>query len=78
MTTIFFDSHGAACVVCDPEHADAEAFGPAGTSRLATVEDLARAGLVLRRGQTAWSAALAAGRLVRGEEPHEFDTLEET
>jgi hypothetical protein len=74
-TPIFFDSHGNAHITCRCDHPDAAAFGPAGCSREATADDLARSGLRVVRGKTAWHAAVKAGRLVRAEEPHEFDAL---
>jgi hypothetical protein len=30
---VFFDSHGSLWTACKPDHPDAEAFGPHGTSR---------------------------------------------
>jgi hypothetical protein len=42
---VFFDSHGKAWTPCSGEHPEARAFGPAGTSRELTTQELEALGL---------------------------------
>lgn len=75
MSTVFFlDSHGGLWATCELNHPGAEAFGPTGVAREATPEE---AGLAVQDGETAYSAARRAGRLVEGEceEWPTWDTL---
>lgn len=54
----FFDSWGAMWTPCDPGHPQAESFGPTGTARPCACAEV---GFAQGKGQSAWSAAGAAG-----------------
>jgi hypothetical protein len=71
--TFFFDTFGGLWMVCDADHPEAEAFGPAGCARPV---DMAKVGLVGDENhRTAFAAAARDGRVLRGVEAHEVDLL---
>jgi len=63
VNTKFFDSHGVLWVICSPDHPKAMAFGP---HLAAHKVSPASCGLTPRPGETAYTAALAAGRVTEG------------